>query len=191
MGKIFAGIRFLVYFLIWLFVWYFVLDLFLGFTLPVLQGRGRTSVVPDLTGIPVEKAKAIAEEKGLRAVVDTAVPSVNAPAGVVIGQEPTAGTEVKRGRTVYLTVSLGAKSKIVPDIVGMALEEAITSLKDIGFSVKVEPLYSCDKEPGYVERMHPPPGSSLPIGSTITLYYSEEFPDTLWSKVCSGVEDAE
>lgn len=179
MGRIFTALRFLLYVGLWVVVWYFALDLLLGFVMPVIQRRGATTTVPKLTGMVVEKAKAVAKEKGLRAVIDTTVPSLNAPAGTVVGQDPQPGTVVKRGRTVYLTVSAGAKSKTVPDLVGMALEEAIKSLEDVGFTVKSEPIYTLDEEPGYVMKMYPPPGSSVPIGSTITLYYSEEPPDSL------------
>ena len=179
MGRLSAAVRFLVYVGIWVVIWYFALDLLLGVLMPVIQRRWDTTTVPQLVRMDVEKARAVAREKGLKAIVDTTVPSLNAPAGTVIGQEPPPGTTVKRGRTVYLTVSAGAKNKTVPDLVGMALEEAVRSLEDVGFNVKVEPLYTMDEEPGYVMRMYPPPGSSVPIGSTVTLYYSEEPPDSV------------
>ncbi|NPA80924.1 MAG: PASTA domain-containing protein [Thermotogae bacterium] len=179
MGRLLTVLRFLLYVGVWVVVWYFLLDAALGVVMPIVQRRWQTTTVPKLVEMDVEKAKAVAREKGLKAVVDTTVPSLNAPAGTVVGQEPPAGTVVKRGRTVYLTVSEGAKNRTVPDLVGMALEEAIRSLEDIGFTVKTKALYTMDVEPGYVLRMYPLPGSSVPIGSTVILYYSEEFPDSL------------
>ncbi len=179
MNRILTAFRFLLYVGVWIVVWYFLLDLLLGFVMPIAQRRWATTTVPKLTEMAVEKAKAIAKERGLRAVIDTTVPSLNAPAGTVVGQDPQPGTVVKRGRTVYLTVSSGAKSKTVPDLVGMALEEAVKSLEDVGFTVKTEAIYTLDEEPGYVMKMYPPPGSSVPIGSTVILYYGEEPPDSL------------
>jgi len=159
MGRLFTAARFLIYVGVWVVVWYFALDLLLGVLMPLIQRRWDTTTVPKLTHMDVDKARAVARERGLKAIVDTTVPSLNAPAGTVIGQEPPPGTTVKKGRTVYLT--------------------AVRSLEDVGFNVKVEPIYTMDEEPGYVMRMYPPPGSSVPIGSTVTLYYSEEPPDSV------------
>ncbi|NPB03398.1 MAG: PASTA domain-containing protein [Thermotogae bacterium] len=179
MEKLLIALRFFLYMIVWGFVWYFVFDLILGFAMPLIQRRNATVTVPKVTNMPIEKAKAVLKDRGLKARVDTTVPSLNTPAGTVIGQEPPAGTRVKRGRNVYLTLSAGAKNKSVPDLVGMALEEAVRSLEDVGFTVKTEPLFTLDEEPGYVLRMYPPAGSSVPIGSTIILYYSAEPPDSL------------
>jgi len=171
--------KYTLYFGVWFVFWLLFFDFFLNLVVPIFQGRFNTTVVPNLQFKTIEEAKAEARKYGLKVVIDTIVPSIDQPKGMVIGQEPRAGMKVKKGRRIFLTVSGGAKFKTVPDIVGMSLDLAVRSLQDQGFSVKVEPIYTIDEEPGYVIRISPQPGSSVPMGSTITVYYTEEPPDTL------------
>ncbi|MEO0139133.1 MAG: PASTA domain-containing protein [candidate division WOR-3 bacterium] len=179
MKTTFKGIlKFGVYFAVWVVIWLLFFDFFLSLIIPIFQGRYNTTVVPNLNFKTVEEAKAEAKKFGLNLVVDTIIPTIEHPKGVIIGQEPPPNTKVKRGRRVFVTVSGGAHFKKVPDIVGMSLDLAVRSLQDQGFTVRVEPIYTIDEEPGYVIRINPSPGTDVPIGSTITLYYTEEPPDT-------------
>jgi serine/threonine-protein kinase len=74
---------------------------------------------PDTIGVPsvIGNFAADAEAKlsalGFQVISDTA--SSDQPAGVVIGQTPTGGTEVERGSQVVITVSSGpATTESVP-----------------------------------------------------------------------------
>ena len=165
------------YFIFWVIFWLFFFDIFLSLIIPIFQGRYNTTVVPNLRLKSVDEAKAEAKRVGLNLVVDTIVPSLEHPQGLVIGQEPPPNTKVKRGRKIFVTVSGGKTYRRVPDIVGMSLHMALRSLQDLGFKVKIEPVYTLDEEPGYVTRLEPPPGSDVPLGSTIKVYYTEEPPD--------------
>ncbi len=172
-------VKYAFYFGVWFIIWLLFFDFFLNLVVPIFQGRYNITVVPNLQFKTVEEAKAEAGKYGLKVVIDTIVPSIDQPKGTIIGQEPRAGMKVKKGRRIFLTISGGAHFKTVPDIVGMSLDLAVRSLQDQGFAVKVEPIYTIDEEPGYVIRISPRPGSYVPMGSTITLYYTEEPPDTL------------
>ncbi len=52
------------------------------------------------------------------------------PAGVVISQSPVAGTEMKKGDSVQLKVSLGAELMNVPNLLGLTVETANDALKN-------------------------------------------------------------
>ena len=179
MKKLLPIFRIFLYFFMWVIIWLLVFDFMLNLIVPVFQGRYNTTTVPNLQFKTVEEAKAEAKESGLKVVVDTIVPSLEHPKGTIIGQNPRPGTKVKKGNRVFLTVSGGEHFKNVPDLVGMPLDLAIRSLQDLGFSVKSEPIYTIDEEPGYVIRMNPRPGLYVPMGSLVILYYTEEPPDTL------------
>ncbi len=81
---------------------------------------------PDLFGRSPREAKIIANSSGL------VIPknkihyrySSRFPEGVVLSQKPAAGTEIDRGDTLSIGVSLGAKPDkiVVPDVVGQNLE---------------------------------------------------------------------
>jgi len=179
MEKLKVILKFGGYFAFWVIFWLFFFDFSLSLVVPVFQGRYNTTLVPNLRLKSLEEAKAELRRLGLNLVVDTIVPSLEHPQGLVIGQDPPPNTRVKRGRKVFVKVSGGKVYRKVPDIVGMSLDMAVRSLQDLGFKVKVEPFYTLDEEPGYVRRIEPPPGSNLPLGSTVKLYYTEEPPDSL------------
>ena len=178
MHRFIVFLKFGGYFVFWVIFWLFFFDFFLSLIIPILQGRYNTTLVPDLRLKSVEEAKLEAKRLGLNLVVDAIVPSVEHPQGSVIGQEPPPNTKVKRGRKVFVTVSGGKIYRRVPDIVGMSLDMAVSSLRDLGFKVKIKPVYTLDDEPGYVIRLEPSPGSNVPLGSTVEVYYTEEPHDT-------------
>ncbi len=178
MDRLKLFIKLAAYFVFWVIFWLFSFDFFLSIVIPFFQGRYNTTLVPNLRLKSVEDAKLEASRYGLKLVVDTIVPSLEYSPGLVIGQEPPPNTRVKKGRKVFVTLSGGKIYRKVPDIVGMPLDMALRSLQDLDFKVIVEPVYSLDEEPGYVTRLEPAPGTNLPIGSTVKVYYTEEPPNT-------------
>jgi beta-lactam-binding protein with PASTA domain len=72
-------------------------------------GRGPTTVVrgsvPELVGLRLPQAKAVARRAGVGLTVDRR--RSDRPAGVVVGQKPPAGTAVPNGALVSLLVSSG------------------------------------------------------------------------------------
>lgn len=67
--------------------------------------HGESIEMPDLKGVPMKSAISILEEKGLKyQVVDTVFLS-DKPRGAITEQVPEAGSNVKQGRLVYLTLN--------------------------------------------------------------------------------------
>ena len=95
-------------------------------------------------------------------------------AGYIIKQEPEAGDEVKRGRTVRLTVSKGKNENIMPDFVNQSGEDAWEYLKnlDLGLNIKTEEVGSDDITKGYVVRTEPAAEALLTKNQNVTLYLS-------------------
>lgn len=63
--------------------------------------------VPDLVGEPESEAVAVLQAQGLVASVQRAY-NESVSAGLVCGQNPSTGTQLKKGSAVTLTVSLGS-----------------------------------------------------------------------------------
>ena len=76
--------------------------------------------------------------------------SDSVPNGNVIGTDPSAGTQVKRGQTVRLLVSSGPPIIEVPDVTGQSLDDATQTLTNAGFKVAVRQEISDDVDPGTV-----------------------------------------
>jgi eukaryotic-like serine/threonine-protein kinase len=74
-----------------------------------MAGKARPVRVPDLTGMAAPDAAGLLREVGLRAGLVHLKFSKDFDAGTVFDQEPAAGVNIERGRSVELTVSSGLR----------------------------------------------------------------------------------
>lgn len=136
-------------------------------TVDVVVSKGRQPRdVPDLTNKTFDEAKAALEELEL-GIEAREAHSDSVEKGRIISQEPSAQTQLYRGDTVNVMISLGPEMVEVPNVFGKSEAEAVTMLKDAGFHVEVK------RQLGGVFRTahstEPGSGTSLPKGSTIIL----------------------
>ena len=92
--------------------------------------------VPDVVGEALADAARTFNEEGLKVAV-VYVPS-NEPAGSVVAQAQSPGTELESGDTVQLNVSTGPdppEETVVPDVTGREQNPAREQLADAGFEV--------------------------------------------------------
>ncbi|MGH3327475.1 MAG: PASTA domain-containing protein, partial [Streptomycetales bacterium] len=123
--------------------------------------------VPNVVGAAPADAVAALEATGLTGQVVGEAYSDTVPAGQVASQDPASGQAVAPGATVALTVSKGPELVVVPNVVGMPVEEAQATLEGVGFAVRVLPsLPGGDQN---VTAQYPPAGSQQAKGATITL----------------------
>lgn len=100
-------------------------------------------------------------------------------AGIVVDQDYKAGSQVKRETTIYVTLSLGPETLIMPDLYGMTEEEALVELFKRGFSYRNITFYEIeDSSVGYHEvvKSDPASGDSLSPDDKIIIYYSSVKP---------------
>ncbi len=128
--------------------------------------------VPDVRGIDQVEAGKRLEAAGLRAAV-LAQPHSDQPAGIVIGQKPAPGEEVKRGREVGLTVSRGPEFVTVPDVTGQPRQTAQNLLNIDGFKIVENSGYHETVPRDYVINQNPSGNSSVKRGSTVFLTISK------------------
>ena len=93
----------------------------------------------------------------------------NVAAGQVISQDPAAFTEVAEGTQITLVVSLGSEAYTLPQLVGMAYEEAAALLKDAGVVVTVNYRQDDSVKAGTVLAQSAEEGTPLSKGETLTL----------------------
>jgi beta-lactam-binding protein with PASTA domain/tRNA A-37 threonylcarbamoyl transferase component Bud32 len=136
--------------------------------------------VPDVIGMREAKARAELGAAGFDVAVDYRTdPSVKA--GLVLEQDPNADQYVDPGTEVTIVVSEGRPLVEVPFVLNQQKGEARQTLEAQDFEVDLQERES-DEPQGQVIETDPPPGTSVPQGSTVVVYYSdgpEEVPDVV------------
>jgi eukaryotic-like serine/threonine-protein kinase len=125
-------------------------------TVPVLAGTQRSVAVQQLRGRGL--VPGVEEEESAK------------PAGQVIRQSPSAGSELPRGSSVTIVVSEGEEKASVPNVIGNERREAVEAVREAGLvPVVQEQPTEVEAQVGRVTDQFPPPGSELDPGSEVTL----------------------
>src|SRR5688500_2504572 len=98
----------------------------------------RPTVVPNLSGQPLDQAKVELRRIGLRSGNVNATFHDVLAEGTVVGSDPDPGTAVKDDSLITLLVSKGPQLFDVPDVEGKPLDEAKALMTQAGFSLSVE-----------------------------------------------------
>jgi beta-lactam-binding protein with PASTA domain/predicted Ser/Thr protein kinase len=123
---------------------------------PVLVGTQRSVAVQQIRGRGLEPS--VSEEES------------TSPAGEVISQSPSAGSEVEAGSSVAIVVSMGQQQAKVPNVIGRLRSEAVQAMREAGLDPTVEEEET--EVAGKIGRavdQFPPPGSELEDGAAVTI----------------------
>lgn len=105
--------------------------------------------LPELLYLTQEEATAQLEELGLGVILAKSEDNPVIPENCVITQKPDAGTILRAGDVVTLSLS-GGWSNYVPDVTNMLLDKATERLEELGFVVEYEEIFSPGDAPGTV-----------------------------------------
>ena len=119
----------------------FILDSFL---MPVLVKDDYVLKTPNVIGTKIESAQNLLVQFKLDYKVIGEQFSEDYPAGTVIKQTPDPNSDVKAGRKVYLTISKGKQSIIVPNLVGKLSRDARLELIRNGLQIGRETYIAND-----------------------------------------------
>ena len=122
--------------------------------------------VPGVEGLKVGSAKSALDKAGLKADV-TEKYSESVPDGVVISAKPRAGAIVNSGSRVSLVVSKGPPPVVVPNLIDMNRDKAVSTLQSVGLQAKVVEGAATPLDRVYSQ--DPPAGTKVPRGSTVTI----------------------
>lgn len=104
--------------------------------LKLVTRHGKTVTAPDFTNLTVAEAQQLASQGDVHVKVVDSVFVRRLPGGVVYRQQPKAGSKVKKGRSIFLTINSVVPRKVVmPNLYGYSITEARTELKNRGLSV--------------------------------------------------------
>jgi eukaryotic-like serine/threonine-protein kinase len=134
----------------------------------VSKGQERYLIPTDLSGQDPKDVTSVLEDLTLVVAGTNEVFDEVIPAGKVVSTDPVGGTSVKRETPVTIIVSKGPDLVEVPNVVGMDVTTATTTLQSAGFQVKsVNKLTVAILNKVYSQ--NPAAGSNVPKGSVITL----------------------
>src|SRR5206468_8195607 len=90
--------------------------------------------------------------------------------GLIINQDPAPGASLQRGTAVYLSVSKGPESIVLPDLVGQSLDNARRALSRLGVTLReVTQVMRADVPPGQVVAMAPAARTAIRHGDAVTV----------------------
>lgn len=144
------------------------------FVMPPLVHAIKVVQVPNITGLTLSKADPIIRESKLRVAEVREVYNETIPKGRIISQLPFAGSEVREGRRMYITVSRGIEKVMVPYLIGKTDRDAMLNLLSIGLQLG-ETVYQENEEipQGIVLEQSITPGTKIPYGKMISLVISQ------------------
>jgi beta-lactam-binding protein with PASTA domain len=130
--------------------------------------KTRDVAVPPLNGKTVNEASAILTQVGLNLKVEEGRrmdPTV--PAGRIISQDPQAGLQTRRERSVKVWVSAGPRSNVVPALLGESERTAQLRVQQDGLQLaSIAEIRSSDYPAGTVVAQNP---SAKTSGSQVSL----------------------
>ena len=133
------------------------------------------STVPQLVGLTsLDDVRIALSDFGL--VLGTILEEdSNQPAGYVLSQDPSEGTQLPAGSAVDIVISSGLIE--VPDVTGATEAQARSDLAQAGFVVQMVEQESTLASPGTVLAQSPQPGTQLERGSLVTITVSLAAPE--------------
>ncbi len=126
--------------------------------------------VPELTGMPFADAERWLGELRLVGVTRGRLHHPDIAEGAVVAQSRLPGQVARAGDTIGLTMSAGVETRVVPELRGLAGDEAATLLRRIGFDVDIVRSSSAARA-GVIES-RPEPGTRMTLPALVELVVS-------------------
>ncbi|WP_343900954.1 PASTA domain-containing protein, partial [Nocardioides aquaticus] len=144
-----------------------------AFLLPrLMESPPAREPVPDLVRLSEEDARTAIGEAGLSVGEVEFRPDARVAAGRVVEQTPDPETLVVAATEIDLVVSEGPEQVEVPTVVGQQRAAAVAVLRDEGLGV--DPVSAESDEPaGEVLSTDPGAGTSVDVGTRVTVTYSD------------------
>ncbi|MGA0148140.1 MAG: Stk1 family PASTA domain-containing Ser/Thr kinase [Ilumatobacteraceae bacterium] len=108
-----------------------------GFRALTDENAGANISIPNVIGLNIEEAKSLLIDLGLTPIEDPKVRD-NASNDIVYEQSPSANTLARQGENVILVYNPGFVPVIVPNLVGLSVQEATDVLKQVGLRLVVD-----------------------------------------------------
>lgn len=145
-----------------------------GLLLKIMTNHGQEITVPDLGNMSVSEAVYTAGLQNLRVEVTDSVYIRRMGRGMVYSQNPKAGSSVKKGRRILLTINSVSPKKVqMPNLVGYSMRQAKAEINSRGLNLGklmyVEDIATNNVLRQMFRNREIQPGTMIESGSEITL----------------------
>ncbi len=134
------------------------------------RGDSKKVVVPRVVGL--NETAAVARLRGVSLASKIHREFSSRPLGIVVSQDPGAGTQVGTNNDVSLVVSKGPHAVAVPNVVSLSEAEAVAQLTQAGLRADVFQVPS-NQKPGKVIAQDPLGGTDVDPGAKVRLNVSK------------------
>lgn len=164
--------------------------------LDVWTRHDATLTVPSVKSLDYPEAAARLEEKGLVAVLSDSVYDKGTRPGNVIEQNPKAGTVVKEGREIYLTINaFSPKMVTLPALTDISVRQARSILEGLEIHNIIERRVPSEFKDLVISVRYKgtrlSPGARVPVNAPIELEVGEGMPDFNNDTISSGAQGVE
>ncbi|MGM9872592.1 MAG: PASTA domain-containing protein [Muribaculaceae bacterium] len=127
------------------------------------------ATVPEIKNMTYAQAEAVLEENGLSIEISDSIYDKNIAPGTIVESWPKAGSVVKRGRNIYVTVTAFSPRHvtITMPITGVSSRQAVSYLTALGVS-GIRFINAPSQYPDLVESAHAD-GRPIGVGSVISV----------------------
>jgi len=132
-----------------------------------LQLTVESTIVPDVQNRRLSEAQPLVTKAGLRLDVSGGMPE-DTSHSTVVTQKPSAGTRVRLGSTVMVTVKT-EELVVVPDLVPQILPEAQGRVRDKRLRLEVAGDWPADPSRSIVVEQKPAKGTRVPLNSIVVV----------------------
>ncbi len=129
-------------------------------------------VVPPLVGKTEEEAASLAELRGFVFEVTEYQSSEEFEEGDVISQDPITGTKGNEGDKICVVISSGSDYEIVPNLVGLTIQDAIAAMQDVNLEIGTTEYGKSDLPDGKIFRQEPVGDTETFAGDVIDIWVS-------------------
>ncbi len=147
--------------------------------MPLYTKHGKEYDLPDVTEKSLKEGMEILDSEGFQPIVKDSIYDEQYPPGAIVQQNPLPFSRVKKGRRVYLVVSIGDKPRYMPRLIDSTPQDANFLLKEAGLDLN-QTIYEFSDYyfRGVVMNQSVPPGDVVKKNQKINITVSLGPPPT-------------
>ena len=156
--------------------------------------HGQTISVPAVRSLAYDRAVEMLDAEGLKGIVADSVYDNRTQPGTVIEQNPKAGTIVKEGREVFLTINaFSPKMVTLPSLTDISLRQARSILEGLEIHNVTERRVPSDFKDLVLAVRYKGirllPEARVPVNATIELEVGEGMPELVPDSISDSIEE--